>query len=558
VYFVVTPGSVQWTGDNTGAGSAAPTADLTVKAGASLAASDYVAVAWNGGAVQDVVDPGQASGGSAVFRLTGWPGIDMAAGKHSDVVTISACRDSACTQPIAGSGVSVAVSYTVTGNVDPGTRVSWPNTDYSYDLHGTDATPVLDIVARVDHVPPEGLHVMYSVGSGALIQGVTSQYSPVNADTQDAHFAIQLKAPSSLTQGQYLDTVTLTICFDSACARPVPSGPFTAHVAYHMRATAGVDYTLRNIDVAAADMRWNGSTQKLEVATYGTSTVLPQSLAELDPASGTFGRSVALYANPQRLAVTDDGQYSYVLEIGPLYSWWLERVRNSDFTIDQTWPLGTNSSGFLSIQAVPGDPHAVLLQDSGIAGNTLSILDDGLPRANSLDQSSAVGADFRAYFWSASGSLLYAYQPSTNTLLTIPVSAAGLGPDTLLANVMLVDTSRSSGFFVAYSGGLVFGVDGHVFDPVALTMQTPFIVDAMPYKDGLVVDPTVGRVYYVLDFGGYATIDSFAIAGRDRYWRIQLPVTNSDPYGMIRFGTDGLAFLSNNSVVLLNGAIVAN
>jgi hypothetical protein len=44
---------------------------------------------------------------------------------------------------------------------------------------------------------------------------------------------------------------------------------------------------------------------------------------------------------------------------------------------------------------------------------------------------------------------------------------------------------------VTYSGGLVFGADGHVFDP------------------------TVGRVYYVLDFGGYATIDSFAIAGRE-------------------------------------------
>lgn len=46
---------------------------------------------------------------------------------------------------------------------------------------------------------------------------------------------------------------------------------------------------------------------------------------------------------------------------------------------------------------------------------------------------------------------------------------------------MLVDTSRSNGFFVAYSGGLVFGVDGRAFDPVALTMQTPLIVDAMPY-----------------------------------------------------------------------------
>jgi hypothetical protein len=128
----------------------------------------------------------------------------------------------------------------------------------------------------------------------------------------------------------------------------------------------------------------------------------------------------------------------------------------------------------------------------------------------------------------------------------------------VLANAMLVDTSRSNGFHVAYSNGLIFGVDGHVFDPATLAFQTPFAVDPMPYKDGLVIDSTLGRVYYVLEFGGYATIDSFAIAGRDQYWRIQLPVTVSSPYGMIRFGTDGLAFLSANNVVLLNGAIVGH
>jgi hypothetical protein len=68
----------------------------------------------------------------------------------------------------------------------------------------------------------------------------------------------------------------------------------------------------------------------------------------------------------------------------------------------------------------------------------------------------------------------------------------------------------------------------------------------------------VGRAYFLLNSGSAAIIESFAIAGRDRYWRIQLPVTVSNPSRMTRFGSDGLALLTPDAILLLNGAIIAN
>lgn len=450
------------------------------------------------------------------------------------------------------------VSYDVSGNADPGTRVLWPLPDYSYSLHATDPAPVLVINARIENIPPEGTHFTYSTGSGSLIEAVTAQYSPLTSDSKDAHFTLQLTAPLALTQGLYSDSVTISICFDAGCTRKLSTGTFTAHVTYHMQATEGADYTLRSFGVIAADVQWNAGTQKLEFIAYGASAVVPLSLAELDPTGNTLGRSVVLHANPWQLVVSDDCQYSYVLETDQQSDWWLERVRSSDFTIDQTWPLGYNFSGYFSMVAVPGEPHALLLQKFDSAGNTLSVLDDGVPRADSLDQGSYVGADSRAYFWSGSGSLLYAYQPSTSALLTIPVSTAGLGPDAPFASVMLVDTSRANGFGVVYAGGLIYGVDGHVFDPVAKSPLSPFSVDTVPYKGEVAVDAAVGRAYFLLNSGSAAIIESFAIAGRDRYWRIQLPVTVSNPSRMTRFGSDGLALLTPDAILLLNGAIIAN
>jgi hypothetical protein len=86
-------------------------------------------------------------------------------------------------------------------------------------LHATDPAPVLVINARIENIPPEGTHYTYSTGSGSLIEAVTAQYSPLTSDSKDAHFTLQLKAPSALTQGLYSDSVTISICFDAGCTR---------------------------------------------------------------------------------------------------------------------------------------------------------------------------------------------------------------------------------------------------------------------------------------------------------------------------------------------------
>src|SRR5258706_15226277 len=102
-----------------------------------------------------------------------------------------------------------------------------------------------------------------------------------------------------------------------------------------------------------ADMAWNEAAQRLYLANYGTSPLAPLSLMELDPVTNTVGRVAALTTNPEQMALSDDGQYAYVLEHTADGNYLIERFRISDFTVDETMPLGHIAGGF-EIHPVPG------------------------------------------------------------------------------------------------------------------------------------------------------------------------------------------------------------
>jgi len=159
----------------------------------------------------------------------------LSPGTYKDTVTLHVCTDKDCAAQVAGSPISVSVTYTVTAITGPDVPTLSVTSAVSVHLLPTDSAPspaAYYVGASVANAPSYALTVKFTATTNGL------QPTPALALTLDPNgiqagdVNLTFKAPTALAPGLYTDTITISICLDAACVNPIAGSPATVNVSY--------------------------------------------------------------------------------------------------------------------------------------------------------------------------------------------------------------------------------------------------------------------------------------------------------------------------------------
>jgi hypothetical protein len=494
----------------------------------------------------------------------------LGSGTYQDQIQVEFCLDQQCASPISGSPITISVSYTITGNVvSNAVYVVTPTASVSVEAPDTASSATVAIsVAAIDGLPPFPVTLVgQSKANGVVASGSWS----VNEDgTPTGTLTVNLKSPSNIGPGVYLDTITISVCYDAACTKEALGSPWVLPVTYTVTASAGVDYVAQMLaGVTATDIAYSSVTGKLYAVTASYSAQSASSLLEIAPATATVTRSLPLVGgqSPIVLSISDDGSYAYV---GFSDQGVVERVALSTLTLDLSISLpidptyGAPFAGYLL--AMPGAPHSwavsLYTNATGITDNDSRgtyIFDDATQRPNTF-LAPNVSTPVMALAFGPNSSTLYAY--SDAELFTAAVSSGGLAQTN---EVMGVGINPD----IYYLADSLYGDDGSVTNASTGAKTAEFLPALTVLEPVIALDDSLNRAYfYYQEQTDPAPLWTFAT------YNLQTQVVGKKtrvngctlfPGGvkgkvgrLIRVGTNGLAVNCHEGIEIISGVFVTN
>ena len=224
----------------------------------------------------------------------------LGAGTYNVTVQVEVCSDAQCASQIAGSPVSIAVTYVVTGSATPLSRAVWNTAQLNGTPFHTNQTtsPELSMRLSVQDAPVAGLYVRHRrlAGNSVFASVVLNQVATNTYVWTSGDFTVTLKAPAALGSGEFRDSIEFDVCYDAACTRSVEGGAHTAEVGFLVLATEGVEYTRRSVTPpnGASEVVWSAANQSFYILSnrdaprYSNPGVDPQ-IARVDPTTLQLG-----------------------------------------------------------------------------------------------------------------------------------------------------------------------------------------------------------------------------------------------------------------------------
>ncbi len=495
----------------------------------------------------------------------------LAPGTYKDTVTLKVCTDNNCAAQVAGSPITVSVAYTVTAVTGPGAPTLNVTPDVSVHLLPTDTAPspaAYYVGASVTNAPNYPLTVKFTATTNGLqpTPALILAQAPNGLQAGDA--SLTFKAPAVLGPGLYTDTVAISVCLDAACVNPVSGSPATVNVSYLIgNGLPGVNGdTVIQLPLHANDLVWDPVRSVIYASLAADSPTAPDSIAVINPITGTMTSAVTLAGEAGNLAISDDGSYLYAVALNTNTVW---RLALPSLSVAATLSLGTGLYAF-DVAVAPGSPKTVGISRStsppGPVASSLNsagvvVFDDVTARPDIAGygaQGATAELDYLA--WGPTASTLYADDAWTSggALTTLNVAAAG---PQISASVSGVTSGR-----IHRVNGLVYTDSGVVFDPVAGR-----IAGTLPYPPGAIygsravgLDAAVPRIYsltmngpdttlYIFDQKSLALLRAQTILGTTVSEYAQIPTP------LIRWGSNGIAFASyDGQIVIISGAYLTN
>jgi hypothetical protein len=538
----------------------------------------YTNVTLSGDSVAAASASWQSSGSGSLTITFGSPD-QLGAGNYSETISLSVCTDSACAHPITGAPATVTVTYAVTGSALPPVSFYLPTPLTNFQASTNVTTPeTTNFTFYIKNVPPAGLYAALSQPTGGFIAHVTDTVEPDSLGELVVTLDFTLVSPASLGSGYFSSSVTVAICYDQACSKPVAGSPVTVPIYYEVFLTQGKEYTQVSSSLGGlSDLAYDSASHQLYVTSLaGYSAGTSGAVIQIDPTTGQVAVQTPVNDGLATIALSDDGQLLYAgSKENPLvYRLTLPSLQ-SDITIplgSASTPNGSDPNIVAQMAVAPAAPRTLAIALAHPTGPNFSqgiaVFDDAVERPQVLDPLGYyASADFIA--WGATASTLYAFrnsyqEPNDWEIDTLQVNSSGL----TIQNAFNLTGSADSGGHISFDGGELYESSGFVRDA-----STGAVLGQVALPDNSSVSPNSGGILCVTPDSAHARLFVLVHDGQSSHLLLfvyQLPSLalqgaidlGYDSFDvavttrMILWGTQGLAF-NRNGLQILSGSFYA-
>jgi hypothetical protein len=299
---------------------------------------------------------------------------------------------------------------------------------------------------------------------------------------------------------------------------------------------------IRRVDLRANGLVYSEATHTIYASVPSTAGPNGNSITTITPETGAVGPSLFVGSEPDKMAISDDGQTIWVHLDGA------NAARRFDVMSQTLGALfGTGTSSPADMEVVPGSPKSVAIT-KGFGESRLTIYDNGAPRPNT-------GAVFFPAIgpieFGAGPSVIYGYNSfaSSFDLVKYLVDADGVTQSTNTTNLLNGFTSG-----LEFSNGLLYSGQGRVADPEAKTLVGTF---QSVSSNSMVVDDANHRVFFVSSNGGSnITLQAFDSNTFLLVGSMVISGSFSNPSSLVRWGANGLAFTTTQNPFTTDAAQV--
>lgn len=268
-------------------------------------------------------------------------------------------------------------------------------------------------------------------------------------------------------------------------------------------------------------------------------------LAVINPATGVISTTRAVGANPNALALSDDGRYLYIGLDGTST---IKRFQLPDWSSDLEFTLNTTDEyarRAIQIKIMPGRPRSVVVirRMGDYAGSDeIVVYDDGVPRAQTIR-----GTDVE--FVSPTQIYVLEAESSFPDFYQVTVTENGLENQTRIWGMTVYPTTD-----IVVENGLLYTNIGEVIDPSARALEATYHLP-LNWLGAIYPDASIGRNFVVgADFHLFDRQHTIRVYSQQNHTLLgELSVRGAayGPLELLRWGADGLAFRTLTHVVLV-------
>ena len=298
------------------------------------------------------------------------------------------------------------------------------------------------------------------------------------------------------------------------------------------------------VPVDAKDLAYSPLTGRLYASVTATN-----SITEIDPVAGTVGTSFFVGSQPNKLAISDTGEFMFVaLDGAPA----VVRVHLPTRTLGTPFPLGApdpfyGPKSVDDMAVLPGNPNAIAValryttvspKHAGVA-----VYDGGVERPTVTP--GHTGSNVITF--GASADRLYGMNTESSEFGFRRMAVSASGVTILDTTVGLISTYFTD---IEYFGGRVYTTSGRVIDAEAHTGLATFSGLGFPPADNA-LEPTSTLIYYVTEGNGAWRLKGYDPATFVATFDEPVPGVSGRPRGLVSVGPDALALSTTGGQVII-------
>jgi hypothetical protein len=456
---------------------------------------------------------------------------------------------------ISTADISAAGSASVTvSNSSPG-----GGTSSALSFMITQTPPAIAVLSPSSAVAAGASFTMTVTGTNFVSSSVVQWNGSARTTTFVSSTSLQAAISAADIAPAGLSKVTVS--------NPPANGGLSAPSTFFVGTSGAANFAVIILNQPTQDIVYDPLNSVFYLSVTGTASTNANTIAVLDPATGKIKSTQAAGSNPNVLAISDDSQFLYAGIDGANK---VQRFTLPGLATDISYLLGSAPSGgglysALDLQVAPGLPHttAVTLAVSGSSPSAqggITIFDDATARptiAKGFGAGGGGGVLYDSLQWGADASTLFAANNEDTgfDLYTLSVDSSGVA---LSQDFQRVFNSFTNRIHFDAATNAVYADEGHVLDPSSGLPNGNYDLAGL-----MVPDAALNTSFFIpsSSFGtGSITIESFDQTHFTPITTITIPGITGTPTRLIRWGQNGLAFITGGAsgqVILVGGNFIS-